>query len=148
MSLKSMIFGGFALLGVAAVVVPAMVSPAEAKTRVHVGVGLGYDPFWDDCENPGLIDYCRYGYYPGTYHRRVWPGYYNSYHRPYYRDPYFRFESRNSCSAAALTIRNSGYRNVRALDCRGRYFKYQASRRGKIYTFNVDTRTGRISRAR
>jgi hypothetical protein len=141
MSLKSLVLGGMAMLGAAVATVPVMTSDAEAKTRIYLGVGAGYDPFYDpyfdDCDYRGVGLRCRY--YDGRVYR----------YRPYFRPaPRFYFEGRNSCSTAARAISRGGYRNVKALDCKGRYYKYQATRRGKVYLFNVDTRTGRISRAK
>jgi hypothetical protein len=142
MSLKSLILGGIALFGATLSVVPAMTTDAEAKTRVVIGVGGGYDPFYDpyfdDCNYRAVGLRCRY--YDGSYYR----------YRPYYYRPAprFNFEGSDRCATAAKAISRGGYRSVKALDCRGRYFKYQATRRGKVYLFNVDTRTGRISRAK
>jgi hypothetical protein len=144
MALKSLIAGGLLALGLGLGLTAA---PAEAKTRVHIGIGVG-SPFYDyRCENPGFIDFCGAGFY----HRP----YYRPYYRPYNYDPYYdpyyprlrhrRVVRRSTCDSAALAIREAGYRNIRAVDCAGRFYSYRATKRGRSYSLRVDTRSGRIS---
>jgi hypothetical protein len=97
--------------------------PVEAKPRITIHLGIphyAYDP------GPGYRFRRGYGWY-----------------RPVYRDyrPY-----RISCRQAAREIRARGYRNITALDCNGRTYVFEASRRGVYYDFYVNARTGSIRR--
>jgi hypothetical protein len=98
-------------------------APVEAKPKVIIHLGIphyGYDP------GPGYRFRRGYGWY-----------------RPIYRDytPY-----RLSCRQAAREIRALGYRNITALDCSGRTYVFEASRRGRLYELEVNSRTGSIRR--
>jgi len=50
-----------------------------------------------------------------------------------------------SCSEGARIIRNRGFRDVRTVDCRGRYFVYRASRGGGRFEIALRARDGRVS---
>lgn len=50
-----------------------------------------------------------------------------------------------SCSEGARIIRNRGFRDVRTVDCRGRYFVYRASRGGSRFEIALSARDGRVS---
>jgi hypothetical protein len=50
-----------------------------------------------------------------------------------------------SCSEGARIIRNHGFRDVRTVDCRGRYFVYRASRSGSRFEIALRARDGRVS---
>jgi hypothetical protein len=98
---------------------------ADAKTNVHVGIGIGapgylYDP------------YEHYGEYPG--------------YPPYYRPGYYRPYSvrRISCGIGANIVRNHGYRRVYARDCGGRTYSYFGLRRGVRFIVFVNARNGAI----
>jgi hypothetical protein len=55
------------------------------------------------------------------------------------------FGRRISCSEGARIIRNRGFRDVRTVDCRGRYFVYRASRSGSRFEIALSARDGRVS---
>ncbi len=102
------------------------VQAAEAKTRVFIGIGgfpggycNGYDyPF--GCGG--------YGYFP---------------HRVYH-DPYPYIRRGISCREAGLRLRDRGYRNVVARDCRGSTYGYTARKRGGPVSIRVNAYNGRI----
>ena len=48
------------------------------------------------------------------------------------------------CFRVGRSLREQGYRNVRAVECGGSNFKYTAFRRGERYLIKVKARTGRI----
>jgi hypothetical protein len=137
MSIKSLVSGALAAGALALVGATSMTAPAEAKTRIYLGIGHGYY----GCVNPGYIDWCGLDAYR-VYHRP----YISPRSRFYFDEP--RFVAGGECRAAARAIRANGYRNIRALDCRGRHFMFRATRKGKTYHLKVDTATGRISRVR
>jgi hypothetical protein len=49
-----------------------------------------------------------------------------------------------SCSEGARRIRDRGFRDVRNVDCRGRYFVYRARRGRDRYEIAVSRRNGRV----
>lgn len=49
-----------------------------------------------------------------------------------------------SCPQGARLLRTRGFRGVRQIDCRGRYFIYRGVRRGVRYEVAVRQRDGRI----
>lgn len=49
-----------------------------------------------------------------------------------------------SCPQGARLLRTRGFRGVRQIDCRGRYFTYRGVRRGVRYEVAVRQRDGRI----
>jgi hypothetical protein len=118
-----------------------MSADAEAKTRVHIGIGVG-DPWYDnDCDYSLLRYGCArrhfgYGYYYGP------PRYYYRPHRV------IRYVDRMSCSEARMTLRDRGFRNVSARDCNGRFYSFNATRKGRGYRVTVNSVTGDISRTR
>lgn len=126
---KKTMIAGFAML--IAIFSFQPVQEAEAKTRVHIGIGAygGYNPY-----------YGRGGYRP--------------YYGPrYYGDPYprRRYEPRPrrrygrvSCRQAKRIIRRAGYRRIRVRDCRGKQFKFHAKRRGRWWVIGVLSRSGRM----
>jgi hypothetical protein len=96
------------------------------------------------------------------YYNYGWP---YGLHPRYYDDPYFatphgygyyddydddsyefvlRSRVRVTCSAARNMLRRSGYRNVKAIDCKGRSFGFIAQRNGKRYQLIVSSRSGTI----
>ncbi len=113
---------------------------AEAKTRVHIGIGVGH-PYYD-CVNPGYVDFCGLGIYRGGFYRDFHSPYYNPRYR-FFNEP--RYRRGHGCSDAARAIRSAGYRNVKATDCVGRHLGFSATKRGKVYKLRVDSVTGRIA---
>ena len=51
---------------------------------------------------------------------------------------------RLSCSEGERILRNRGFRDVRRIDCRGRYFVYRGWRRGNRYEVALNSRDGRV----
>jgi hypothetical protein len=100
---------------------------AEAKVKVHIGVGqpggycyYNYDPF--RCGG--------YGYYPGPEH--------------FVPHPDYDYQDRVSCSEARWIIRERGFRDVRTTDCGGKFHAFIARKRGGIFRIKVYSRNGRI----
>ena len=98
-------------------------------------------------------------YNGGGYQRDYYPPRYNYYYsdpyaydygdEEYYLDQPVRRPVAGSCTRAAQVLRASGYRSVKATDCRGSTYSFRAIKNGKRYKVNVSARTGRIiNRAR
>jgi hypothetical protein len=49
-----------------------------------------------------------------------------------------------SCAEGARRVRSRGFRDVRAIDCRGRYFVYRAWRSNRQYEIAVRRSNGRV----
>lgn len=49
-----------------------------------------------------------------------------------------------SCSQGERLLRNRGFRNVRRIDCHGRFFVYRASRGNSRFEIAVRQRDGRV----
>jgi hypothetical protein len=67
------------------------------------------------------------------------PGY-----RPPLPPPPPGFDPQDYCYDLADSLREFGYRNVRPIDCEGRYFVFRARRGPGVYELRVRARTGRI----
>jgi hypothetical protein len=55
-------------------------------------------------------------------------------------------QGRLSCSAAKARVRNSGYRNVATIECRGSTYTFEATRKGRDVKVLVNSKTGAIWR--
>jgi hypothetical protein len=121
--LKALIAAG--LIAVSSMAIPTV---AEAKTRIGIYFGV---PFYDGSIRNGYLYDPNYGWYAPEYRYRV---------QRYYGN------SRVSCSQASRHIRNSGYRNVRTIDCSGRYYQFRATRNGRNVTLSYNARTRNFSR--
>jgi hypothetical protein len=137
MALKSALAAGLVALTMA--FVPG--APAEAKTRVHIGIGSG--PFVDYCWTRGGR-HC--GWRPRPHHF-----YYVPHHRPLYFYGYdYRYDHRRpvarkmSCRAAANLVDHSGYNHVRTSECRGEVYTFRARKKGHNYIVKVNAFTHRI----
>ena len=118
--------GFFLASAVAATLALAMPMAAEAKTNVRVYLGMPH-----------------YGYQVGPDYRfRSGYGWYQD--RNYYNGGYNR--GRLSCGEARARVRNSGFRNVATIECRGATYTFEATRRGRDVTVFVNARNGRIWR--
>lgn len=53
---------------------------------------------------------------------------------------------RLSCGEARRAVRNNGFRNVRTIECNGRTYTFDATRRGRDVTVFVNSRTGNMWR--
>jgi|SRR5262245_29900785 hypothetical protein len=51
---------------------------------------------------------------------------------------------RISCARGAELLRNRGFRDVRSINCRGRYFVYRAARRGNRFEIALSSRNGEV----
>lgn len=118
-------------LATAAAVVMAFAVPTAADAKTNVKIYLGaphYDyqvgPGWRYREGYGWYDYERYGQY----------------------DPIVIRRGRLSCGEARRIVRNSGFRNVETIECNGRTYTFEATRRGRDVTVFVNSRNGRIWR--
>jgi hypothetical protein len=49
-----------------------------------------------------------------------------------------------SCAEGARRVRDRGFRDVRAIDCRGRYFVYRGRRGDRRYEIEVRRSNGRV----
>ncbi len=118
---------------------------AEAKTRVHIGIGTGFgDPwFYDRCPWHLTDLQCEF-------RRRHFGGFdygprFHYYHRPYRSH---RYVDKMSCSEARHSLRERGYRNISTRDCSGRFYSFNATRRGQAYRVNINAYNGQTSRTR
>jgi hypothetical protein len=59
-----------------------------------------------------------------------------------YGDGYGRL----SCGEARARVRHSGFRNVSTIECNGRTYTFEATRRGRDVTVYVNSRTGAVWR--
>ena len=53
---------------------------------------------------------------------------------------------RISCNRAPTLIRNQGYRNVQAIECRGPSYTFRSTRNGKRFVVDVNSRSGGVWR--
>jgi hypothetical protein len=53
---------------------------------------------------------------------------------------------RLSCGEARARVRHSGFRNVSTIECNGRTYTFEATRRGRDVTVYVNSRTGAVWR--
>jgi hypothetical protein len=53
-----------------------------------------------------------------------------------------------SCAEGARRVRNRGFRDVRSVDCRGRYFVYRGWRDGRQFEIAVRRSNGRVADVR
>ena len=118
----------------AAAVMAFMPIAADAKTNVTVHFGV---PFYDYQYAPHYRYYDGYGWYDYGRYGRFDPVV--IYDRPYMR-------GRISCREARRIVRNNGFRNVETIECNGRTYTFEATRRGRDVTVYVNSRNGRIWR--
>ena len=77
--------------------------------------------------------------------RRHRPSFYFEYRT---RPNYPVYQIANRCEIVASSLRNSGFRRVRAISCNGRTYSYTAFRDGEKLQLAVNSRNGRITRIR
>lgn len=53
-----------------------------------------------------------------------------------------------SCRDGERILRNRGFRDIRRVDCRGRFFVYRARRGGNRFEIAVNSRNGRVADVR
>jgi hypothetical protein len=79
------------------------------------------------------------------------PYYYPFYYDPFYDDRYFErydvpdYDERLTCRQAIAELRNRGYRNVKAFDCRGESYGFYATHHSKKYKIIVRSFDGHIT---
>ena len=112
--------GLFLTAAVAATLAFAMPTAADAKVQIYLGF-----PHYDYQVGPDYRYRDGYGWYRPT-------GYYN--------------RGRLSCGEARRAVRNQGFRNVNTIECNGRTYTFEATRRGRDVTVFVDSRNGRVWR--
>jgi hypothetical protein len=119
--MKSLILASVA----AAVMAFAMPTAVDAaKVKIYLG-----QPHYDYRVGPGWRFREGYGWYDPVV----------IYDRGYVR-------GRISCGEARRIVRNSGFRNVDTVECNGRTYTFEATRRGRDVTVFVNSRNGRIWR--
>jgi hypothetical protein len=67
-------------------------------------------------------------------------------YRDYDDDDDYRRGRRLKCWEARRILRDRGYREIDTLDCNGRIYRFEASRRGNSYLLGVNSATGAVSR--
>ena len=112
--------GLFLTAAVAATLAFAMPTTADAKVKIYLGF-----PHYDYQVGPDYRYRDGYGWYQDT-------RYYN--------------RGRLSCGEARRAVRNNGFRNVNTIECNGRTYTFEATRRGREVTVFVNSRNGRIWR--
>jgi len=96
-----------------------LAAEAEAKTSVQIFLGVPH-----------------YNYQVGPDYRfRTGHGWYRSMNR-----------NRLTCNEARREVRDSGYRRVRTIECRGATYTFRAIRRGNPVVVYVNSRTGSVWR--
>jgi len=63
---------------------------------------------------------------------------------PGYRPPIYESRDRVSCREARQIVRSEGFREVRAVDCEGRTYQFEARRKGRYFLVVVSARSGDI----
>jgi hypothetical protein len=109
----------FLAAAAAATLALAMPTAADAKVRIYLGLE-------------------HYDY-------RVGPDYRYREGYGWYR-PIGIYRGRISCGEARRIVRRSGFRNVDTIECNGRTYTFEATRRGRDVTVYVDSRTGDVWR--
>ncbi len=132
MALKSIIAAGF----VAATMAFLPVQPAEAGTKITVGIGLGGPSYscWRHPRYCGWAPRPRYFYAPPRRPALYYYGY--DYRRPVAR--------KMSCSAARNLVDHSGFNRVNTTECRGEVYTFTGLRKGHRYVVKVDAFARRI----
>ncbi len=118
------------LIAASMLVVSSMAIPtvAEAKTRIGVYFGV---PFYDGEMEDNYLYEPNYGWYAPEYRYQVRRNY---------------GKARVSCNQAARHLRNSGYRNVVAIECEGRRYQFRARKNGRNIVLSYNARTRSFSR--
>lgn len=101
----------------------ALPTEADAKVTIYFGV-----PYYDYQVGPDYRHREGYGWYR------------------YSRFGDFYGRARLSCGEAKWRVRERGYRNVDTIECRGRTYTFEASRRGNRVIVYVDSRSGEVWR--
>ena len=114
----------FLTAAVAATLAFAMPTTASADTNFRLFLGM---PHYGYQVGPDYRFRDGYGWYQDT-------RYYNN------------DRGRLSCGEARRAVRNNGFRNVNTIECNGRTYTFEATRRGRDVTVFVDSRNGRVWR--
>src|SRR5215207_1430136 len=109
-------------LAAAAAAVMAFTVPTTAQAGVKVYLGV---PHYDYRVGPSWRYREGYGWY----------------------DPIIVYDrGRISCREAKRIVRSSGFRTVQTIECNGRTYTFEATRRGRDVTVFVNSRTGAVWR--
>lgn len=111
----------FLAAALAATLALGVPSTAEAKTTIHIFFGF---PHYSYQVGPDYVYRPGYGWYR----------------------PRYRFHARMSCGQAQWIVRNHGYHNVSAVECRGSTFTFRGTRFGHRFVLYVNSRTGAMWR--
>lgn len=97
---------------------------------------------------PVTADAAKVNIYLGVphYDYRVGPDYRFRDGYGWYRPVNYYNRGRLSCGEARRVVRNSGFRNVSTIECRGLTYTFEATRRGRDVTVFVNSKNGRIWR--
>lgn len=117
-------------------------APARADVDVDIGIGLGggYVPAYDGYGEGGYgYGNGGYGGYPGRGYGR----YHDGHGRPYYQqdDIYV------TCRMGRQMLRDFGFYQVKAENCRGPNYVYTGWRKGSRYLLRMNT-AGEVNRVR
>jgi hypothetical protein len=130
-----MILKGTLAAAMVAALVAFSPAPAKADTDIRIGIGFGY---WG-----GGV--CGGGYYRPGY--RCWPRYYGGRWTPYWYPGHIRYAPAYygfSCREARWIVREYGFRNIRAENCRGRVYTFIGWRGGHPHLIKVRRGNGAI----
>jgi hypothetical protein len=153
----------------AAAIAIAAPSAAEARTRLHIGFfapyyyspapefyypGPGYDEFDDDAYEPDLA----YGYEPDYYEPEPAPP---RKAKPLVKKPAAKkpqpapktaakkpvvpAATLISCSKATGIVAGYGFSDVKASDCKGQSYAFNATRDGKPYVIKLSAKSGELT---
>jgi hypothetical protein len=128
---------------IAAIGAVALVSTAHAASRYCY-----YNPDDPDCFDQGGYGDGGDPVPPPPPRRPLYDNGYdqNDYGEPYYppRPPRPVYQPASECETIGASLRRYGYRRIRAVDCDGRFFEYNANRGNRRFLVKVNSNTGRI----
>ena len=110
-------------------------------SAVSATIALGMPTAVEAAKVKIYLNMPHYGYQVGPdYRYREGYGWYQD--SRYYNNN----RGRLSCGEARRAVRNNGFRNVNTIECNGRTYTFEATRRGRDVTVFVDSRNGRVWR--
>jgi hypothetical protein len=161
-------FRSIALSALAVLTLASAPAPAFAQTGVSGASGgtTARNDCGPACDDDDNVRRGGPGYVQNQPPQRIPPGYYRPDPRPdprprpprpphhprppiyidpgYYRPPVYQGYDRVSCREARQIVREEGFRDVRAIDCEGRQYQFQARRKGRFFIVVVSSRSGDI----